>query len=174
MAARGVKTKVTDNDGSDFAYRQTIEDKYHLMARLKAAIRGSQTGARTYFVLALAVSVVHFVAHTQSPWLLRFHPLLYGMSPLPLLSLEVIASIVVYQALSAIQHSASTVMLHFSALLAAMLLVLTIALPLSRKAPPLTTVDWMVVGMHAIGLSIVAYGLYNAFRLSRLSRQKRL
>ena len=173
MAARGVKTKVTDNDGSDFAYRQTIEDKYHHMAQLKAQIRLTQSASRPYFVAALATALTQLVLYSQHSPLLRYHPLLFNMSPLPLVCLLVLTFLITYQSFSSIQHSTSPILLYLTALLNALLAVIAIALPLSRKLP-LTIVDWGVVGLHTLGLSVVAWGLYNAFRLSRLSNTKRL
>ena len=176
MSARGVKTKATDNDGSDFAYRQSIEDRYQSMAALKAQIRLSSSAARPYFLLATLLTLLHLVLHSQHSPLLRFHPLLFpGLSPLPLLSLLIVTAVVVTQSLQAIQHSARSWMLWLSAALLSLLAVVTLLLPLSTKrADGLTTVDWLVLGMHAVGLSIAAWGLYNGFRLHKISKTKRL
>ena len=176
MSARGVKTKATDNDGSDFEYRQRIEDRYQTMAALKAQIRLSSSTARPYFLVATLVTLLHLVLYSQHSPLLRFHPLLFpGLSPLPLLSLLIISAVVVTHSLQAVQHSARSWLLWLSAALLSLLAVVTLLLPLTTKrADGLTTVDWLVVGMHAVGLSVAAWGLYNAFRLNRISKTKRL
>jgi len=176
MSARGVKTKATDNDGSDFAYRQSIEDRYQTMAQLKQQIRLSSTTCRPYFLIATLVSLLHLILHSQHSPLLRFHPLLFpGLSPLPLLSLLIISAVVVTQSLQAVQQSSRSWMLWLSAVLLSLLAVVTLLLPLTTKRPDgLTTVDWLIVGMHAIGLSVAAWGLYNGFRLNKISKTKRL
>ena len=174
MAARGVKTKVTDNDGSDFAFRQTIEDRYHLMAQLKAQLRITQSASRVYFIAGLAVAITQLALHSQHSPLLRYHPLLYNMSPVPLVCMLLLTFLITHQAFSSIQHSSSPVLLYLTSLLTSMLTAIAIILPLSRKAPPLTIADYAVVGLHTLGLSVVAWGLYNGFRLSRLSNTKRV
>jgi len=173
MAARGVKTKVTDNDGGDFAYRQTIEDRYQLMAQLKSQLRLTQSASRSYFVVAICVSIAQVALHMQHSPLIKYHPLHFNMSPVPLLCLLILSAVIVYQAFNSIQHSASSFLLYLATLLDVFLICLTVILPLSRKAP-LTPVDWLVLGVHSIGLSVVAFGLYTGFRFTRVSKTKRI
>jgi len=176
MSARGVKTKLTDNDGSDFAYRQTIEDKYLHMAQLKQQIRLSSTTAKPYFLIATLITLTHLILYSQHSPLLRYHPLLFpGLSPLPLLTLLIISAVVVTQSLSAVQHASGNWMLYLSSLLLSLLAVITLLLPLTtRRVEGLTTVDCVVVAVHGVGLSIATWGLYNGFRLSKISRAKRV
>ena len=171
MSARGVKTMATDNDGSDHAYRQTIENKYQLRAQLKATVKLALHAIKGYFAVALAVTLVQcLLDHYQSP-LLKHHPLPLGLSPLPLLSLLVVAGLVTWQSLTAIQVSSFSVMLHVSSLLCLMTAVIAVGLPLSRHTAGggLTTIDWLVLAMHTAGLSSCAYGLYNGYRLAQIS-----
>lgn len=171
MSARGVKTKATENDGSDHAYRQTIENKYQLRAQLKASLKLCLNVVRPYFAAALLVTLAQFALdHYQSP-LLKHHPLPLGLSPLPLLSLLIVAGVVTWQALTAIQVSSFTAMLHVSALLCVMLAAIAIGLPLARRsvAGGLTPVDWLVLAAHTVGLAACGYGLYIGYRLAAVN-----
>ena len=171
MSARGVKTKATDNDGSDHAYRQTIETKYQQRAQLKSHIKLALTAIKAYFALACAITLAQFALHHYDSPLLKHHPVLLDMSPLPLLSLVIIAGVVTWQSLSAIQVSSFSVMLYVSALLCAMLATIAVGLPLSRRTvgSGLTSVDWLVLAVHSVGLSACAYGLFNGYRLAQIT-----
>ena len=174
MSARGVKTKATDNDGSDHAYRQTIENRYQLRAQLKATLKLTLNVIKAYFALALVITIAQFALHHYNSPLLKHHPLQYGMSPLPQLSLTILAALVTWQSLTAVQVSSFNVMLHVSSLLCAMLATIAVALPLSRRTTgtTLTAVDWLVLGVHTVGLGACGYGLYNGYRLAATTTRK--
>jgi len=171
MSARGVKTKATENDGSDHAYRQTIENKYQLRAQLKATLKLCLTVIKPYFVLALAITLTQFLLHYYHSPLLKHHPLPLNLSPLPLVSLLIVAGLVTWQSLTAVQSSSFTAMLHVSALLCSMLAFIAVGLPLSRHSAgaELTLIDWLVLAVHSFGLAACAYGLYNGYRLAQVS-----
>ena len=171
MSARGVKTVATENDGSDHAYRQTIENKYQLRAQLKSTIKLTLNVIRPYFVAGLAITLLQAVLDYYGSPLLKHHPLPLGMSPLPLLSLLLVTAVITWQSLTAIQVSSFTVMLHVSSLLCVMLATITVGLPLSRRSvgSGLTAIDWLVLAVHSVGLSACAYGLYNGYRLAQIS-----
>ena len=171
MSARGVKTKSTENDGSDHLYRQTIENKYQLRAQLKATLKLCLAVIRPYFAVALLVTLAQFALHYYHSPLLKLHPLPLGLSPLPLASLLAVAGLLTWQSLTAIQTSSFTAMLHVSALLCTMLAVIAVGLPISRRTAgaDLTGVDWLVLAVHSVGLSACAYGLYNGYKLAQIS-----
>lgn len=61
MAARGIKTKVEGTDGSDFSYRQTIDDRYVLMAETKTNIKTLSLINTAYFGISIVIFLLQLV-----------------------------------------------------------------------------------------------------------------
>jgi len=174
MTTRGVKTKVNGSDGSDYSYRQTIEDKYMMMAGLKQQVRLSLTINKPFFIVSIFIIIAQYYAYfTNNKQLLAYHPPLNNMSPLPSLSFHILAAFITTGALSAIQQSTQKGMLLIAALFTLLISIITVVLPIILQQTAFTNIDYAVILIHVIGVLNLTWGLINGLRFSQVATAKR-
>jgi len=174
MSSRGVKTKVNGSDGSDYSYRQTIEDKYMLMAGLKHQVKIAANINKPFFLLSICIILTQFYAYyTNNQQLLSYHPPLNNMSPLPSLSFHILAAFITMGALSSIQHSTQKGSLIIAALFTLVISIITVVLPILLQQSPFTNIDYAVIILHIVGVINLAWGLVNGLRFSAVATAKR-
>jgi hypothetical protein len=170
MAARGVKTKVEGTDGSDFSYRQTIEDRYILMAETKTNIRTFSYINTGYFGISIILFVAQLIIPSLNELLSRISSF-YQLPSLLMLLYTIIAFGITY---ITAKRPTVVLLLGILSLFTLAHLVITILYPLFvyfTKSP--TSRDNMIPSIfittfHAIGYVTMMLLLIQCFTLRRL------